>query len=71
VDRPLDLDDLESHLLGLTEVAAMLGLPSRTAVIVARRRHPDFPEPIVDERRCQLWLRADVAAWAAARAARP
>jgi predicted DNA-binding transcriptional regulator AlpA len=64
VDRPLELDELEAQLLGMTEVAEVLGLHSRTAVIVARRRHPDFPEPIVDEHRCQLWLRADIEAWA-------
>ncbi len=67
MERPLGLDDIEAQLLGITEVAATLGLPSRTAVIVARRQHSDFPEPIVDEHRCQLWLRADILAWARSR----
>jgi hypothetical protein len=69
VERPLGLDDLEKHLLGIAEVAEVLGLSSRTAVIVARRRHADFPEPVVDEARCQLWLRADIECWR--RAQRP
>jgi hypothetical protein len=64
VDRPLGLDDLEAHLLDIAEVAVLLRLPSRTAVIVARRQHADFPEPVVDEARCQLWLRADIESWA-------
>ncbi len=61
----LDPDDL----VDATEVAAMLGLRHRNSVSVYRKRHDDFPVPIVAKSRCLLWLRADVEAWTANRQA--
>lgn len=52
-----------ANLIDATEVAAMLGLAHRNTVSVYRRRHADFPEPIVEKSRCVLWLRTDVERW--------
>jgi predicted DNA-binding transcriptional regulator AlpA len=69
VDRvaPLvDPDDLiDAHV-----VADLLGLAQRSSVATYRKRHADFPEPVIDMGvgRCLLWLRADVVAWRDGRA---
>ena len=61
----VDPDDL----VDAQAVADMLGLSSRTSVSTYRRRHDDFPAPVVDmgSGRCLLWLRCDIAAWKASR----
>ncbi len=56
-----------ADLLDATEVAALLGLSHRNSVSVYRKRHADFPGPVIAKSRCLLWLRADVEAWEAAR----
>jgi len=33
-------------------------------VSVYRKRHADFPKPVVVKSRCLLWRRSDVEAWA-------
>ncbi|MGI8776922.1 MAG: helix-turn-helix transcriptional regulator [Acidimicrobiales bacterium] len=50
-------------------VADILGLSHRSSVSTYRRRHADFPAPVVDlgAGRCLLWLRPEVEAWAAGR----
>jgi chromosome partitioning protein len=50
------------ELLGLAEVAELLGVTKRTATRYARR--PDFPEPIARLRAGPIWLKKDVVAWA-------
>ena len=63
--RKVDIDDL----LDADQVAELLGLSSRTAVSVYRRRYGDFPEPVLDRGtgKCRFWLRADVEQWANSR----
>ncbi|MDQ3176147.1 MAG: hypothetical protein M3Q72_01175 [Actinomycetota bacterium] len=56
-----------AELLDASEVAARLGLSHRNSVSVYRKRHADFPEPVVVKSRCLLWRRSDVEAWATRR----
>ena len=58
----VDTDDL----IDSTDIAVMLGLADHRVVSVLRRRHHDFPAPVIAKTsgRCSLWRRADVAAWA-------
>ncbi len=67
--RQVDLDDL----LDADEVAELLGLSSRGAVSVYRRRYEDFPEPALERSsgRCQFWITEDIERWADTRAAAP
>ncbi|MPY92553.1 MAG: hypothetical protein GEV08_05630 [Acidimicrobiia bacterium] len=55
------------------EVAAVLGLAHATSVSGYLRRYHDMPRPVVDlgAGRSRLWVRPDIAAWAAGRKARP
>ncbi len=53
-----------ADLVDASEVADLLGLSHRNSVSVYRKRHDDFPEPVVEKSRCVLWLRTDVEAWA-------
>jgi predicted DNA-binding transcriptional regulator AlpA len=50
------------NLLGLAEVAELLGTTRRNAIRLTGL--PDFPEPIVRLRATRVWKRADVARWA-------
>lgn len=57
-----------ADLIDAGDVAAVLGLSSRNAVSVYRRRYEDFPAPRVERGpNVLLWLRQDVEAWASAR----
>jgi len=62
--RTVDLDDL----MDATDVANLIGVTNANVVGVYRRRYDDFPPPVWASRggRCQLWVRADVEAWARA-----
>lgn len=51
-------------LIGPEEVAALIGLTNTNGVSVYRKRHPDFPEPVVLKGRCVLWVRQDIERWA-------
>jgi hypothetical protein len=64
VATPVDPDDL----MDAGGVAELLGLSQRPSVSTYRKRHADFPAPVVDmgAGRCLLWLRADIEAWSAA-----
>ncbi len=65
VARLVDPNDLiDAHA-----VAELLGLSSRTSVSTYRKRHDDFPIPVVDMGvgRCLLWVRSDIEAWAQTR----
>jgi predicted DNA-binding transcriptional regulator AlpA len=64
----IDPDDLiDSHV-----VAEILDVSGRGVVAVYRKRHVDFPKPVVDmgAGRCLLWLRSDIERWAKSRAPR-
>jgi predicted DNA-binding transcriptional regulator AlpA len=69
VARKIDPDDL----IDSEGVAALLGLSSRTSVATYRKRHDDFPAPIVDmgRGRCLLWLKPEVERWAAEQGRKP
>jgi predicted DNA-binding transcriptional regulator AlpA len=59
--RPND-ETSERSLVGLAEVAQILGVTKRTATSYAQR--PDFPEPLKRLAATPVWLSEDVAAWA-------
>lgn len=56
-----------TDLINAQEVAPIIGLTNPSGVSVYRRRHDDFPEPVVEKGQCVLWLRADVERWAKGR----
>jgi predicted DNA-binding transcriptional regulator AlpA len=58
-----------ADLIDAHGIAELLGLSHRSSVSTYRKRHDDFPAPVVDmgAGRCLLWLRADVEAWSAGR----
>jgi len=60
VAKKVDPDEL----VGMDEIATMIGLSNPRGVSVYRRRHGDFPPPVIEKGRCVLWLRADIEAWA-------
>ena len=57
-----------TELVNAQEVAPMIGLRNPGGVSVYRRRHDDFPPPVVEKGQCVLWLRSDVEEWARRRA---
>ena len=52
---------LARELIGLAEVAEILGVVKRQAIRFARR--PSFPPPVAHVRATRIWLRSEVAAW--------
>jgi hypothetical protein len=50
-------------LVGLADIARLLGVTVRTAQKYIER--PDFPEPLGRIAAGRVWLKADVATWAA------
>ena len=63
--RKVDVDDL----LDADQVAEALGLSSRTAVSVYRKRYIDFPDPVLDRGtgKCRFWLRGEIESWSRSR----
>jgi predicted DNA-binding transcriptional regulator AlpA len=53
---------VEAPLVGLAEVAEMLGVTKRTATSYSSRA--DFPEPLQRLAATPVWQRKDVMAWA-------
>lgn len=49
------------NLVGLHEVAAMLGVSRQRADQLARER--DFPKPVADLKAGRVWRQADVEKW--------
>ena len=60
--RRVDVDDL----VGAQEIADRLGVSRPQVVHEWRRRHADFPEPVVTLTMGLLWAWPDVEAWARA-----
>jgi predicted DNA-binding transcriptional regulator AlpA len=58
--RRIDVDDLVTA----TDIAERLGVKRAQVVHDWRRRHPDFPAPLVTRPRVLLWAWKDVKAWA-------
>jgi predicted DNA-binding transcriptional regulator AlpA len=52
----------KGELLGLAEVAELLGKSRRQAIRITQRR--GFPEPIAQLRATPVWRRIDVERWA-------
>jgi predicted DNA-binding transcriptional regulator AlpA len=50
------------EVVGLTEIAKMIGVSKRTAV--RYRERFDFPQPIARLSAGHIWCRADVESWA-------
>lgn len=55
-----DLD----QLVGAKEIADRLGMARAQVVYEWRRRHPDFPPPVVTLTMGSAWLWPDVRQWA-------
>jgi predicted DNA-binding transcriptional regulator AlpA len=55
----VDLDDL----INAAKVAEMIGLAQRNSVSTYRRRHADFPAPVIEDGRCVMWRRSDIKRW--------
>lgn len=52
------------QLVGTTEIAQRLGVKRPQVVHDWRRRHADFPQPIVTLTKAMLWHWPDVERWA-------
>jgi prophage regulatory protein len=61
---------MTSHLVGLSEIAAMLGV-SRQRVGQLARDYDDFPAPVAELASGRIWERTSVEAWANAHPVRP
>lgn len=53
-------------LVGAAEIALRLGLKHPQSVSLLKRRHSDFPEPIMSLAKAFVWAWPDIAAWARA-----
>lgn len=60
--RKVDVTDL----IGAAEIAERLGLSHRESVHTLRRRHADFPSPVVELKQAKVWVWPDVEKWAKA-----
>lgn len=61
---------MTSHLVGLTEIAAMLGVSRQRASQIVRA-YDDFPAPVAELASGRIWETAAVEAWAEAHPVRP
>ncbi len=52
------------QLVGAAEIAERLGLASPSVVRDWRRRHPDFPTPVLQLKMGSIWHWPAVEAWA-------
>ena len=62
--------DMTSHLVGLSEIATMLGV-SRQRVGQLVRDYDDFPDPVAELASGRIWETVAVEAWANAHPVRP
>lgn len=51
------------HLMGLTEIARLLGVSRQRADEIAKK-DPGFPKPAAVLTAGRIWMRGDVEAWA-------
>lgn len=54
-----------NDLIDSTRAAAIIGLSSYRSVNTYRDRYDDFPQPVIEQGKCVLWLRKDIERWAA------
>jgi len=64
------LRSMTDHLVGLTEIASMLGVTRQRAGQLARD-YDDFPPPVAELASGRVWETVAVEAWAKAHPARP
>lgn len=62
---------LPSQLIDANDVADIIGLRHRNTVAEYQSTYPDMPRPVVNlgRGRARLWVRSDIEAWQAKRAA--
>jgi len=60
--RKVDVDDL----VGAAEIAERLGVKRPHLIHDWRRRHPEFPQPVVELKGTLIWLWPEVKRWASA-----
>jgi hypothetical protein len=58
--RKVDVDDL----VGAAEIAERLGIKRPHLIHDWRRRHPEFPQPVVELKGTLIWLWPEVEKWA-------
>jgi hypothetical protein len=61
-EKKIDLEDL----VGSVEIAQRMGVKDHNVVNTWRRRHPDFPGPILTLRLGRIWSWSEVERWARA-----
>lgn len=61
---------MTSHLVGLSEIAAMFGVSRQRASQIVRD-YDDFPAPVAELASGRIWETAAVEAWAEAHPVRP
>jgi prophage regulatory protein len=61
--KDLDSVAVSLELVGVAEVAAMLGLTTQRIDQLARR-DPNFPSPVAELAAGRIWSRADIVTWA-------
>jgi prophage regulatory protein len=61
---------MSSHLVGLSEIATMLGVSRQRAGQLVRD-YEDFPPPVAELASGRIWKTVDVEAWANAHPVRP
>ncbi len=69
-ELPSRVEAMTSHLVGLTEIAAMLGVSRQRASQIVRD-YDDFPAPVAALASGRIWETAAVEAWAEAHPVRP
>jgi len=60
--RKVDVDDL----VGAAEIAERLGVKRPHLIHDWRRRHPEFPQPVLELKGTLIWLWPEVERWARA-----
>lgn len=60
----MDRSAVLAQLVGTGEIAERLGVKRTSVVHDWRRRHRDFPEPVLELRMGLLWWWPDVERWA-------
>ena len=69
-ELPSRVGAMTSHLVGLSEIAAMLGVSRQRASQIVRD-YDDFPAPVAELASGRIWETAAVEAWAEAHPVRP
>lgn len=60
----MERQEVLDQLVGAAEIAERLGVKRTSVVHDWRRRHPEFPEPVLQLRMGNLWWWPDAKRWA-------